>query len=158
MAGVEVTGLKEFRAALAALHPRWPMALERVHHNIATQGARDSRSAARGMGGVQRKAASAIGAKSTQRDAAVAVLPSGVDRMGAVAFWGAKRHTGWYAKPRYRNSTRQHPVWVGNSWEAAVAGQGPYAINNAMARNLNRYLDLYLEMIDELAAKAFPEG
>lgn len=158
MADVEVTGLKEFRAALRGVRSEWPDELRAVHARIADLGARASRAYATGMGGIQRKAVSAIGAKSTQTTASVVVLPSRLDAFGAVAYWGAKRHTGWYAKPRYRNSTRQHPVWVGNSWEAAVAGQGPHAINNALAAVLPRILDEYLRMVDELARKPFPEG
>lgn len=156
-ASIQVDGLKEFRASLKEMHPRWPEAMKAAHETIATEAARDSRSAARLMGGVQAKSASAIGGKATQREARIAVLPSRLDAMAAVAFWGAKRRTGWYSPGRYRNSTRQHPVWVGNSWEVAVPGQGPYAINNTLARNLRRYLDRYFDEIQDLAAKAFPE-
>lgn len=77
--------------------------------------------------------------------------------MANVAFWGAKKRTGWYAARRYAHSTRQHPSWVGNTWEAAVAGQGPYAINAALAAELQRFLGLYGQMIDDLAHRAFPE-
>lgn len=156
--GVQVLGLREFRAALRELDQRWDSAFSLAHQRIATQGANYARARARSMGGVQAKAASAIGGKHTTAQARVAVLPSAIDRMANVAFWGAKRHTGWYAKGRYRNSPDQHPPWVGNSWEPMVAGQGPYAINEALAQHRDELLDEYLEAVTGIAQRAFPEG
>lgn len=153
--GIEVTGIKEFRRELKALGPEWPKELRAVHKHISDTGARDSQAAARGLGGVQRKAASTIKGRANQREARISV--SGMRGLGNVAFWGAKKRTGWYAAERYDDIPRQHPVWVGNSWDVAVPGQGPYAINNTLARNLKQYLDRYGEMIDRLAAEAFPE-
>lgn len=155
--GANVVGLDEFRRQLKALDGNWTSQLTLAHQRIASLGATASRGYAAGMGGVQAKAKSAIGEKHTDKYAAVAVLPSAVDRMAPVAFWGAKRRTGWYAKARYKNSPRQHPAWVGNSWDTAVFGQGPYAINQALAANLDKLLDEYLEMVDRIAAAAFPD-
>lgn len=153
--GAEVTGLREFRAALKALHPQWPRALADVHKKIAEEGAEVSRFTAYGMGGVQRKAADGIRGVGNMRDARVGVS-GGISN---AAFWGAKRRTGWYANPRYRVSGAPNlPAWVGNSWEPAVAGQGPYAINPALAEYMPRLLDNYGDMIDALAKAAFPEG
>ena len=149
--------MREFRAALKQAGPEFPKELRAVHKEIADDAARDSQSAARGLGGVQRKAANTIKGRATQREARIAV--SGMRGLGNVAYWGAKKRTGWYGKPKFRGSgARQHPVWVGNSWEVAVPGQGPYAINNTLARNLPQYLDRYMEAIDRLAKEAFPEG
>lgn len=108
------------------------------------------------MGGVQAKAASAIGAKHTAKSAAVAVFPSWGDRMAPVAFWGAKKHTGWYSAARYRNSVAQHPTWVGSSWEVAGSG-GPYAINATLRTRIDELLDEYFKSIETLARSAFPE-
>lgn len=157
--GIQVVGLKEFRKALAMLDGNWPAAMSLAHQKIASRGAAYARAQARGMGGVQAKSASAIGERHSERDARVAVLPSKyLDPMANVAFWGAKRHTGWYARLRYSNSTPQHPKWVGASWEPMVAGQGPYAINEALAYRKEELLDEYFEAIDGIAQRAFPDG
>lgn len=158
MAEVEILNYKEFRAALREVEGNWDSAMSLAHQKIGTRGAGFARARARGMGGVQAKAASAIGEKHTPRFAAVAVMPSAVDRMGNAAFWGAKRHTGWYDHPRYQDSAPQHPPWVGSSWDVAEHGQGPYAINEALAANIDELLDEYLVAIDGIAKRAFPEG
>lgn len=152
---VEITGIKEFRAALKAMGPEWAPKLRDVHEQIARRGAALSRGNAQGMGGVQAKAAGTIKGRGNQRQATIAV--SGQKGLGNVAFWGAKRHTGWYANPRYSDGKAQHPPWVGNTWEVAEHGQGPYAINEALADNLPDIEEQYLNMIVNLANKAFPE-
>lgn len=155
--GVEIVGVKEFRRALKRLGSEWPKELRRVHKEIGDLGLRYSQAEARLMGGVQARSASALRSKANQRSARIGVTPGRGAPMANVAFWGAKAHTGWYAKPRYRGGPPQHPPWVGNTWEAAVMGQGPYAINPALARHMDEILDAYAEAIDRLADAAFPE-
>jgi len=155
---VQIVGLREFRRELAALDGNWMSAMSLAHQRIASRGAAYSRAAARAMGGVQAKAASAIGERHTSTSASVAVLPSSIDKMANIAFWGAKKRTGWYRNARYARSTAQHPPWVGNSWTPMVAGQGPYAINAALAAHDDELLDEYLEAIMGIARAAFPEG
>lgn len=160
--GVEIVGVNEFRQALRVLDGRWDSAFSLAHQKIASRGATYARAAARGGTPLEQRSASAIGAKWTTREARVAVLPSFVDRMANVAFWGAKRHTGWYSAGRYRDSSPQHPKWVGNSWEPLVAGQGPYQINDALAYRKEQLLDEYFEAIENIAHRVqgapFPEG
>lgn len=156
--GVEIRGLAEFRRALRDADGDWPKELTKAHKEIGDLGARYAREKAAAMGGVQARAKSAIGGKGTQTEARIGVFPSGVDRMANVAFFGAKRHTGWYADPRYAGSPAQHPKWVGDGWEPAVSGQGPYAINDALAEHLDEILDEYDKAIARIAAAAFPEG
>lgn len=155
--GVKVVGLREFRSDLKAIGPEWGKALADVHRQIGRRGAAVSQARARGMGGIFAEAASAIVGKGNQRDARVGVSQTKTNPMANVAFWGAKRRTGWYARQR-RDGNRQHPPWVGNTWEPAVAGQGPYAINDALAAQLPDILDQYGRMIDRLAAKAYPDS
>lgn len=150
-ASIEVTGLKEFRRALKAMGPEWPKALRDVHEGIADEGAALSRGVASGMGGVQAHFAGRIRGTASQREARVSVGGGGAN----VAFWGAKKRTGWYAPGRYHNSTRQHPTWVGNSWEVAEAGQGPYAINPALAAFKPDIWERYFQMVLDLAHNAF---
>lgn len=152
--GVEIVGLREFVSALKRVGPEWPKALREVLGIIAEEGRDQSRRRAKGMGGVQSKAAGAIGKRATNKGASVTVATGSA--LGGVAFFGAKRHAGWYSRARYSNSTPQFDPWVGSSWEVAVAGEGPYAINDALAAYLP-YLDQHFqEMIDELASAAFP--
>ena len=79
----------------------------------------------------ERRFASAITARPTTAAARVGIRPT----PGAQAtFWGAKRRTGWYARERYAGSTgRQHPPWVGASWDAGKRGEGPYVLNETVA-------------------------
>jgi len=152
----EISGLREFRAALRASMAQAPELLEDAHKKLADKAADLARARARGMGGVQARAASAIGGRGDEQAARISVLPSRVDKFGNVAFWGAIRHSGWYANPRYDGSTAQHPPWVGNDWDVAVAGQGPYAINDALAEHLDELLEFYEQMLDELSDGPFP--
>lgn len=72
------------------------------------------------------------------------------------AFWGARKRTGWYAAPKYAGGPPQHPEWVGNSWDVGQLGQGPYAINPAIYHELDNIDRAYLQSIDDLARRAFP--
>lgn len=154
---IRVDGLGDFTRDLRALGPEWPKALRAVHKDIANKGRDWARAKALGMGGVQAKAARAIGGTATAREARVSVSSGARTPYANAAFWGAKRRTGWYAAERYATSAgRQHPPWVGNSWDAAVRGQGPYAINAALADHVDEILDYYSAAIDDLTRRAFP--
>jgi hypothetical protein len=155
--GVNVIGLKEFRAELRKLHPQWPRALATVHKTIADTGARRAQGYAQGMGGIQAKASGAIVGRGDQRYARIGVSGGRGVPFANVAFWGAKRHTGWYAQAQYAASPPQHPPWVGSDWEVGVMGQGPYAINPAIALYMPELLEEYGRMVEELAAAAFPD-
>lgn len=151
--GVEVKGLKEFRAALKRVSADLPKEMRRLQKDIADEVAAKAQGIASGMGGVQAKAAGTIRAYATQVQASVGTTSP----IGNVAFWGALKRTGWYAHIHSPGGARQHPVWVGASWEAGVHGQGPYAINDALADAADGIEARYAQMITELAAKAFPD-
>ena len=158
--GATIQGLPEFRKELRRLDKSWPKELRKVHKKIADQGAMRSQSVARGMGGQQRKYASAIKGKANQREARIGIT-AGKSNAGAnAAFWGARARYGWYGFRRYHDTggAPQYRPWVGNAWQAASYRGGPYAINPALAQYLPRILDLYLEMLDDLSRRAFPEG
>lgn len=154
---VEVKGLTEFRRELRRMSAEFPQAMRLAQKEVADDVAARAQSIASGMGGVQARAAGAIRAYATQAQASVGFPTGGRFPMASVAFWGALRHTGWYAQHRYAGSRRQHPPWVGNSWDVGVAGQGPRAINPAIAQMLPQIDEHYLQMIDELAKRAFPD-
>jgi hypothetical protein len=157
--GATITGLAEFRRALKAVGPEWPKELRRVNKALSVTAAGRAQRAARSMGGVQARAADAIRPRANQREVRLTVVPTKGAPMANVAFWGAKKRTGWYSRFRYKDvPTPQHPEWVGNTWDVAVAGQGPYAINASLAQHMPEYLDDYMEMLDDLARRAFPEG
>lgn len=153
--------IKQFRKALRAIGPEFPKELAQTHRDVAKIGERVSQAEARRMGGVQAKAAAAIRGRGNQRDARIAIKPSTSKRnptaMANVAYWGAKRRSGWYAQGRYSGSvTRQHPEWVGNTWDVADPNGGPYAINTALARNMADIQAAYTAAIGRLVSRAFP--
>jgi hypothetical protein len=156
-AGAYVVGLTDLRRALQSMEGEWPRALTRVHREIAKRAERAARAEASRMGGVQAKAAGAIKGTGTGREARIQVKPGARTRMANVAFWGAKRRTGWAARERYARARRQHPSWVGNTWGVAERGEGPYAINDALADELPEILREYELMLERLVQQAFPD-
>lgn len=153
--GVEVVGLAEFRAELKALGAEWPRALTKVHSTIARNTGRLAQAFASSGTRQQAKSAGAIKGSGTQSGAKLSV--SGGPAYAAAAFWGAKRHTGWYAKPQYAQvRASQFPKWVGNAWEVGGAG-GPYALNDAIRQYMPELVRDYDRMIVDLAHRAFPE-
>jgi hypothetical protein len=159
---VVTVDLSKFRKELKKIGPEWPKELAQAHRDLAKIGERVSQSEARRMGGVQRKAAAAIRGRGNQRDARISIRPSKSKRAGTamanVAFWGAEKRTGWYARPRYSDSLApQHPPWIGNNWQVANPTEGPYAINAALARNWDDLQAAYTAMIDRLVTRAFPD-
>lgn len=151
---VGIPGLRDFRRELKAAGPQFPKAMRTANKQIADEVAVVARGRASGMGGVQAKAASKIKGYATPVQASIG-FPAG--SIAGAAFWGMKRHTGWYAAARYRGSPPQHPRWVGSSWEPGVAGQGPYAINDAIAQSTERILSAFGDAIDDVTRQAFPD-
>lgn len=162
LAPVTRKDLAAFRKDLAAVGPEWPKQVKAVNQVIATKGARRAMGRALSMGGVWARNASAIQPRATARAGSIRVKPSkgrNSRTAGAkVAFWGSKKRTGWYAEERFNEiKTVQHPPWVGNTWKAGVKGQGPYAINDALADYGPELLEDWGHAIDELTARAFPD-
>ena len=109
------------------------------------------------MGGIQARSARAIRGKANMRQASIGITPGKGAPMANAAFWGAKRHTGWYGNARHRAATTpQFPEWIGNSWDAAVHGQGPYAINDALADHIDELEAIFNAGIANLTRRAFP--
>jgi hypothetical protein len=164
VSALTIEGLPAFRKALKQLGPEWPKELTRAHRDIAKIAERVSQAEARRMGGVHAKAAGAIRGTGNMRNAKVGVKPSRSKRAGTamanVAFWGALKRTGHpnFVSGGEKSGKRQHPIWVGDTWDAAVAGQGPYAINTALARHMDDIQDAYMAALDRLASAAFPDN
>lgn len=159
-AAIEVRNLKQFRKDLKQLESgsEWAKALTAVNRTTAQKIAIIARAKALGLGGVRQHAASAIRGYATAEQGSVGFNPGGAHPEASVAFWGSKGRSGWYARPQYTGSKKpQHPPWVGNSWEPGVAGQGPYAINAALAQYLPQLEEDYAKALDDLAKAAFPD-
>jgi hypothetical protein len=158
-AAIEVEGLPGFRKDLKDLDAAWPKELTKVHKAVAKEGAEGARGIAIGMGGQAGKMADALVGRATATQAKIAVSNTKGRPFANAAFWGAKKHSGWYANPRYKASGKaQFKPWVGSSWQPATFDGGPYAINRALALDLPHLLQLFEIMIDELTERAFPVG
>lgn len=151
-ADVRVIGLREFRTELRQLENsgRWTQELGQTQKAIAQKVAGWARFTASGMGGVQAHFASAIVGRGGATGARIQIADE--DAFGA--FWGAKQRTGWNAG----NDTPNLPEWVGSGWDVGVAGQGPYAINETIARKDDEIVEMYEEAIDRITADAFDYG
>lgn len=154
----EVKGLKEFRAALRELPGEWKRELADINKRVSDEAAQWARAEASNGTRMQRAAADAIVGAGTAARAAVSVAPGTADPFANAAFWGARRRTGWYAGQQYRQSVgRQFPAWVGAGWAPAVEGQGPYAINPALARHQDDLINEWGDAFEHLASRAFPD-
>jgi hypothetical protein len=158
---VTVQGLRDFRAALKAAGNDLPKELRLGLSEVAQIAQRVSIAEAHRMGGIQSKAAKAIKGAATQSEARVQINKSKSKRnptaFANIAFWGAKKRTGWYAFDKYgQSNTQQHPPWVGNKWEVLNPTEGPYALNAALARHEGEILAALTAALDRLIAEAFP--
>lgn len=139
-----VRGLKEFRALLKQADGQWPKELAKAHREIARKVAGTAQANAQDGEPVQRKAAPAIKGSGTQSGAAIRVSGGAKYPFADGAFWGA------LAFPQF-------PEWVGNTWDAGVASEGPYAINPAIASEIPDILATYDQMVADLFDRAFPD-
>ena len=146
---VQISGLDEFRVALRAAAVAEHKAATKANTKIAKVVAADAQLFAVGEGAQQRHFARFIVGRGSRTGASVGLRGSAAN----AAFWGGFRHTGWYStKP----GPSQFKPWVGNSWQVGVPGQGPYAINPAIAHESDNIIRSYSEMIDEITKQAFP--
>jgi hypothetical protein len=154
--GGNIAGMAEFRKALRSMGEQYPKKLRQINKDIADIGADYSQAEAFKMGGIWAKAAKGIKGKASQKDARIGVTTGKSTPFAGAAFWGMKRRTGWYGGLHSPNGAPQHPPWVGNTWAVAVKGQGPYAINTALADHLDDILKVYSDAIEALMNEALP--
>lgn len=154
--------IDEFRREVARLGPDgkdWEDKLKEVNEANAYTIAADARAKARALGGVQARAADAIKSRRVKAGIRVAVS-SGAGRPEALAaFWGGKRRTGWNSpddvtNPGFISDTPNLPEWVGNTWKVAERGEGPYAVNAAIADKRADVIKAWGDAIDDLAREA----
>lgn len=150
---IEFRGLKEFRAALRDLDGDFGKGMTHVHREMAKDVQSTARSFAIGTGPMQAHFATSIRGRGDESGTYI-----GVRSIANAAFWGATKHTGWYAQGRYMNSPPQYPSWIGNVWDVGVLGQGPLAINPAIAHDLPKIEKRYRDLIDQLTKAAWPDA
>jgi hypothetical protein len=156
--GANVTGLDEFMRALKKIDKRFGPEFKKAHKKVAERADQWSEWEAAGGTRIQQLMLSAIKNRATEKDARVYIQPSKKNAFANPAFWGAKKRTGWFADPlKYKAYDSQFDKWVGKSWDVAVAGQGPYAINPALAKHMPDILDVFEDALFEIAAPAFPD-
>jgi hypothetical protein len=109
---------------------------------------------------IERKAANSIKARATGRGARIEVT-TGTKRkavaMGPVAFWGAKRFTGWMAgrADPVDPTVRQHRPWVGADWQVGKRGEGPYVLNETIGDIVPDVIEEYWERVDAAFASVW---
>lgn len=152
--GAEVIGLAQFRRQLALAPAELASELKKAHKDLADRAAEWSRYEAASLGRQQATAIDRIRGTSTPLQARITVSNTNAVPYASAAYWGAKRHTGWYGAAKYDRSTgKQFLPWVGNSWDVAVAGQGPYGINAALAKHMDDLVDFYDKAINSVLIK-----
>ena len=141
---IEVEGLASFRSSLKRANANLDKEFGQAQRELGRLLVIDAKGKARASSTSRRHFAGKITMRSTRQGLILGIRDP---KLSAAAFWGAKKRTGWYADPRYRKSKRQHPIWVGNSWQAGVKGQGPYALNDAIADNRDRIFELFSDAV-----------
>lgn len=144
--GVEVKGADLLARSLAKASKDQQKAVAASNRKVARYARDQGRDRARSGTKQQRKMAGGIGSRASKNDARLTIKNTKGAPGAQGAFYGAKGRSGWYANPRYAESTgRQFPQWVGNSWPIATKGQGPQPINDMLADELPKIGDMYLE-------------
>jgi hypothetical protein len=132
---VRVTGLKELRLELKALDPQWPKQLQKVNKAIAEQVAEGTRADFQALGGSGPKAASTVKALAQQARAQVKFGGKGdsvPERVAGGNAFGSNQYP-QFPKP------------------------GVYALYPALARMKDDIEVRYIEMLDDLLSRAFPD-
>lgn len=144
---VQVQGLAELRKELKLLNAgkKWTQELSKLSRKVSRSVVMWSRGEATGM--------QAHFARNIRGTGGPAGARIGIDRVANAAFWGAHKRTGW----NDGNGPANQPAWVGASWQVGVAGQGPYAINPAIADHMDEIIEMYGDGIDDITSRAFPD-
>lgn len=145
--------IDEVRAAFASMGPDgqdWKDKLKEVNEVNAYTIAGTAFRKAQAMGGIQARAAGAIKSRRIESGIRVGVSSTATIPEALPAFWGAKKRTGWNA----RNEEPNQPPWVTNTWDVGELGEGPYAINEAIAEKRDEVLASWADAVDDLAREA----
>jgi hypothetical protein len=151
--GIDAKELQAFRKALKDRSDAkaWQRSLASANRRAGEIIAADARRRAVALGPRGAKAAAGIQASSNQIGIRIRVANTSRSPATLATIWGAKKRTGWYSRGRYRDSDgEQHPEWVGSDWEVGEPGQGPYAVNPAIAAKRDEAIEMWAESIDRL--------
>lgn len=152
---VDSVDVPEIRSQLKDLKRSITKEQRRANRSVAKQVETWSRSEARAAGGLAKLSAGAIKARGDAKRARLRIVPGVRTPAAQIAFWGARKRTGWYARYRYRNTrTPQHRDWVGASWRTGVRGEGPYVLNDVLADRRDDIGRIYLEAHEQVVGKA----
>ena len=133
--GIRIDGLREFRASLKQLEDKLPRELTKANKTAAEFLATKARRAAESQGSVAAHVAESIKATGGQLGGFI------VGGAGHPEFFGAEFGAKAYA---------QFKAWLGNGEEAG------YFLFKAVRDNEEQVVDIYGDMIDALAKRAFP--
>lgn len=141
---VEIRGLADFQRELRALDRKLGSELRKSLKDAAEIVAEAARRKAQGLGGVIAKAGPSIKAQAEQRAAKVSFGSAKFPFAGG-AFMGSIAYS-------------QFRPWVGNTWRVGERGEGPYAINEAIADKEDELVEAVDDNLGRLAGRAFPRG
>lgn len=145
MLKIEVDGLKEFGSALKSVDMQ--RAIGPAHKRVADMVVQ--RAAPKASRATARRAIKPAGT----RRAAKIRFTSGRRGDSLSVFLGQRQRSGWYGWRRYRGSSgRQFRRHLGNGWTIADL----YDVGPTIMRSMDDAEDMFLDEIEDLARKAFP--
>lgn len=141
-ADVEIRGLRDFRAELRSLDRGLGRDLRVGLKSAAELVAAEARRRATAEGGVLAKSAESIKAQAVQSAAKIS--------------WGSARQPFALGAVMGAKQYPQFGPWVGNTWQIGQAGEGPRAVNDAIASREDELIEAVGDVVERLAARAFP--
>jgi hypothetical protein len=142
VAYASIRGVREFQQELRRLERAGlGGALQKANLKLAKDAARELRRV------TGQRLGRAISVEATATTARITFRKTPTTQDAFVRFFGAHRRTGWYAPPRYRRSTRQHPVHVGKG--------EPYLIGPFLRTFEQRAVDTIRQFIDRAYEDTF---
>lgn len=166
---ISAGGLDELTAGLKSAQQSLGREQRRANKDVASQVQKWAQSAARSGTRQQAAMAGAIQARATANVARLAVSQAGKWGAANPAFWGQLRRFGWYGgwyrgqvDPQraagFSGGPPQGLPWVGTRWLPGRKGEGPYALNDALADHIDEIGELYLDAHVRALKAAFPGG
>lgn len=155
--GLSVHGLKEFRSEMRKALADQPKAMNEVNHAVAQFVVDRSAKTARAQSGHRTQAGNPISVAAFVRVHASMTASKAASR-SSVRIGGARYPDtlGWEYGAKGK---RQFAPWRGNQWVDAGFGHGGpgYVVHPTIREHREQIIEMYGDMLDELAARAFPD-